>query len=378
MATTAAQKLAALCMPAAAFGLALVTADPSWNPPRKNWGSLQAKMEAEAAAKIAAKTPPPPDAATVPAPAGTGGDKGAPAPAPAPAPGPDVAKGARPSPAPAPAPAPAKPAMPDPSEVEFKVSGLALHRGSGTLKTPAADRLDVHVAVSGALRVNTDFADPSSAAARIGGAEDRLKTSGLLYIVPNARAPWDPVKDLLNEGAKAGFAKIAVATAIASSPGQGRVLLLTVPASAAPDILKGIDPQTVKVRPGVSPSFELNGEECKDAAALEAKAKALHEECELMAEGYAADVEKSPWTVDGTGAMAGNVVVALDALAAAGIKAARLAGVHGPGEAKAPPAPENPPAPEKPAEEKPAPEKPAEDKPAEEKPVEKPPEEPPK
>jgi hypothetical protein len=240
--------------------------------------------------------------------------------------------------------------MPDPAEIEFRVSGLSVHRSSRTLKTPAVDRLDVHVTESGTLRVNADFVAPGMASERLRGAEDRVKTGGLLYIVPNSRAPWEPVRDLLNEGAAAGFAHVGLGVAAASNPGQGRVLDMAVPAGESPDILKGIDPIKVKVLPGPSPSFEVNGEACKDAAALEAKAGALHEECELMAEGYAADVEKTPWTVDGTGAMAGSVVAALDALAASGIKAVRLAGVHGPAAPKAPPPPENPPAPEKPPE----------------------------
>ena len=68
-----------------------------------------------------------------------------------------------------------------------------------------------------------------------------------------------------------------------------------------------------------------------------------------MTENYTADLARTPWTVDGTGAMVGSVVAALDALTSAGIKTARIAGVMKPaaeGAAPAVPATEPAPVPE--------------------------------
>ena len=228
-------------------------------------------------------------------------------------------------------PVPAKPAIPKVEEIEFRVTGLAAARSGLPLKTPSADRLDVHVLVS-AYRIGADFVDPDRAKESIRSADGRLKSDGLLFVLPNARAPFDSVEDLLLCATEAGWVRIALGAAHPDNPGQARVLPLAIPSNEAADIARGLDAVTVRVLgSGASPSFELNGEACKDASALEAKAKALHEEYELMAEDYAAEVDRTPWTVDGTGAQAGGVVAALDALANAGVKSARIAGVRRPG-----------------------------------------------
>jgi len=331
LATTAGQKFAALCMPVAAVGLAIATADPSWSPRREHWGSWQATMEREAAAKAKAAAPAPePVPVPVPVPA--------PVPAPAPVPGPAPEK-------PPVADAP-KPALPQPEGIEYKVGGLAPARSGVPLKNAEGERLDITVAISGAYRVGTNFADPETVKQSIASASEDLKQRGLLFLVPNLRSPFEALKEVLNAGAGAGWARIGVAVGHPDNIGLGRVLLVTVPVGAG-DIPKGMDPMNVKVGTGPSPSFEVNGEACKDAAALEAKVKALHEECELMLEGYTADVEKTPWTIDGTGAMVGGVVSAMDSLVNAGVKQARIVGVRKPAaEGEAPAEPVKEPQPE--------------------------------
>jgi hypothetical protein len=289
MATTAGQKFAALCMPVAAVGLAIATNDPSWSPRRERWGSWQATMEQ------AAEKPP-----VVEAP---------------------------------------KPALPVPEGIEYKVGGLSPARSGVPLKHPEGERLDITVAVSGAYRVGTNFADPETVQQAIASAPEDLKKKGLLFLVPNLRSPFEALQVVLNAGAGAGWERIGIAVGHPDNVGLGRVLLVTVPAGEG-DIPKGMDAMKVKVGAGAFPVFDVNGESCKDAAALEAKVKALHEECELMLEGYTADVEKTPWTIDGTGAMVGGVVAAMDSLANAGVKQARIVGVRKPGPAgDAPPEP---------------------------------------
>ncbi len=361
MPITAAQKLGMLCLPVAAVGLAVMTADPGWNPPRTRWGSLQAKMEAQAAAKAAKAAPAGAGESPTPKSEGAPEDRGASPPREGPTPpehpgkkeaggggiqppGPkeEAKKGPRPA-------GKGTPALPSPPEIEFRVSGLGPCRSSVPLSTAAADRLDIHVTADAALRVNANFADPDTANEAMKNADPRLKSSGLLFVVPNIRSPWDSVKDVLVRGAAAGWTRVGLAVSFADNPGQGRVLPLTFPSNDAPDIPKGLDPITVKVTPGPGASFVINGEECKDAPTLETKAKALHEDYELMTEGYSKDVEKTPWVVDGTGAMAGGVIAALDALAGAGVKVARIAGVRKP--VAGAPEPEKPAPPEKPAEE---------------------------
>ncbi len=340
MATTAVQKLAALCMPAAAVGLAVFTADPSWSPRREHYGTWRETLERQAAEKARKDAPP----------------EAAPAPAVEPAPGPSKKDPAPETPKPAteppvvkkdPAPAEPKPALPQPEGIEFKVSGLPPCRSGAPLRTPAAERLDITVAVSGAYKVGMDFADPDTLKAAIASAPDAKKSGGLLFVVPNLRSPWNEVREVLNAGAGAGWARIGLAVCHPDNAALGRVLMVGVPA-APPDLPKGTDPMLVKVGTGPAPVFVVNGEDCKDAAALEAKAKAFHEECELMTEDYSADLARTPWTVDGTGAMVGGVVSALDALAAAGVKTARIAGVMKPaaeGGSPAAPATETPPVP---------------------------------
>jgi biopolymer transport protein ExbD len=248
---------------------------------------------------------------------------------------------------PAPAPETPKPAIPQPEGIEFKVGGLPPCRSGAPILTPAAERLDITVAVSGAYKVGMNFADPDTVRAAIDSAEEARKKGGMLFLVPNVRSPWDAMKDVLNAGSGAGWARIGIAVAHPDNAGLGRVLVIRVPAGEAV-LPKGTDAVTVKVGVGPAPVFVLNGEDCKDAATLEAKAKALHEEFELMTEGYAADVEKTPWTVDGTGAMVGGVVSAIDALQAAGVRTVRITGVMKPaaeGSAPAVPATDTPPVP---------------------------------
>ena len=110
--------------------------------------------------------------------------------------------------------------------------------------------------------------------------------------------------------------------------GQGRVLLLDIPASEAPS-KKGIETITVKVLPGSPAAYEVNGEKCDSAEALASKARAFHQDYEEGFEaGYSENPDETPWIVDGAGATAGGVVAALDALKASGVKTVRVAGVR--------------------------------------------------
>jgi hypothetical protein len=223
-------------------------------------------------------------------------------------------------------------------------------------------------------RLGSAFAESDTVTKAILGADEAKKEKGLLYVVPNAQAPWGPVRDFLAAGAAGGWKRVGLGVAAPGDAAKGRVLLLALPGNAAPDLAKGTDVILVRVKgAGPGTSFELNGEACPNAAALEEKAKALHEEAEVFTEGYSTEVDRTPWTVDGTDGSAGGVVTALEVIARAGVGTVRLAGVtraaptkpvvEGSEEA-APPAGEAKPAGEKPADEKP-PEKPADEKPPE-------------
>ncbi len=222
--------------------------------------------------------------------------------------------------------------LPSPEEIPFRVTGLGPCRAGLPLATPAAERLDVYVTADGALRVNGNFTDPDAVDQSMRSADEKLRTSGLLFVIPNVQSAWDTVKEVLNRGAAAGWTRIALAVSFRDNPGQGRVLPMAIPSGDGSDISKGLDPVLVKVDAGSANTFTINGEACKDPATLESKAKALHDEYELMTEGYSKDVEKTPWTVDGTGATAGSVIAAFDALAGAGVKQVRITGVRKPAE----------------------------------------------
>ena len=364
---TVSQKAATAVMPVAAISLAFLTSGPEWNPPRP-WGSWEATLAAAAAPPA-----PPPAAPEAPAAPGTPAPA-APATPPtaktpdAPAPKPEPAKPTTP-PAPAPSPAPAppapRPALPAPDDIEFKVSGVPMSKSGTGLKTPAASRLDVHVTASGMSKVGNDFTDAAATRSAIEKADAAKKDKGLLLVMANSRAPWDGVRDTLAAGAQTGWKRIALAVAAPEDLAKGRVLEVALPSNAAPETEKGVDKMVVKVAgSGISFSFELNGEKCADASALQEKAKALHDELQSFAEGYSDEADRTPWTVDGSGASVAGVVAAVDALAQTGIPKVRLAGVtkavpeaEKPAEPAAPPPPPPPP-PAPPEPPKPAPEAP--------------------
>jgi hypothetical protein len=357
MPATGVQKLALVCLPVAGFGLALATSEGDWNLPRKHYGSLRDAALAREAAKAAPPAPAPaPDAAAPAAPekpakeAAEAKPKEAPA---APAAGgkaPAPEAGTKPE-KPAPA-APAKPVLPKSDEVDLPVSGVAVARSGLPLKHRAADRMDVAVVVGG-LRVGTDFVDAGTAGQRISGAEDRLKKDGLLLVLPNARTGWDEVLEVLGAGVGSGWSRVGLAVAHPDHPGKARVLPVEIPAKAEADVAKGIDPVLVTVAPGPNPGFNVNGEDCHDAAELEKKVKSFHEEFELMEAGYAGSVDRTPWTVEGKGAMVAGVVAALDTLRSAGVPSVRIAGVARAAPAAAAPAEGKPDGEPKPPEEKP-------------------------
>ena len=333
-------------------------------------GSWAATLAAAAAPPAPAPAPADPAAPATPAPTAPATPPTAKTPD-APSPKPEPAKPTTP-PAPAPAPAPAppapRPALPAPDDIEFKVSGVPMAKAGTGLKTPAASRLDVHVTASGMSKVGNDFTDAAATRSAIEKADAAKKDKGLLLVMANSRAPWDGVRDTLSAGAQSGWKRVALAVAAPEDLAKGRVLEVALPSNAAPETEKGVDTMVVKVvSSGLSFSFELNGDKCADAAALQEKAKALHDELQSFAEGYSDEADRTPWTVDGSGASVAGVVAAVDALAQTGIPKVRLAGVtkaapepETPAEPAAPPPPPAPPEQPKPAPEapKPAPEAP--------------------
>lgn len=325
MSVTLSQKLGMLALPAGAVVLAWATSGPDWNPKtvQRSW---RAAMHPAAPAPEAkpVEAPPAPEAK----PAGPGRKKVTKVAVPRPEEKPPAEKPPVAEHPPAEAPKPKAPA--GPPELEFRLTGLAPCRSAAPLTVPSHMRLDIHVMPSGAVRLGPDFADPEMAMAEIrSGASDK-KREGLLFLVPNIRAPWDGVRDLAAGGVAANWTRVALCVASPENPGQGRVLLLDVPASAAPS-KKGLDLLNVKVLPaaGATTSYEVNGEKCDTAEALAKKVKAFHQDYEEGFEaGYSENPDETPWTVDGAGAMAGGVVAALDALKAAGVKSVRLAGIR--------------------------------------------------
>ncbi len=340
MSTTASQKIGAILLPLSAAGLGILTSGPEWTVHRTQ-RSMQESLERQTAAKAAAAA-----AAAAPAVDAPAAGPGAGAPGPSQAP-----KNPASSPPPKPAapsgpkepearstgpggglkqgPPSEKPALPAVDEIEFRVGGLCTARAGLPLRVPAADRLDIHVTTSGNPRIGSEYSSPEMAREAIQGADPAKKEKGMLFLVPNRAAPWDAVRDLAAAGAAAGWGRITLCVGHPDNPGQGRVLAVVVPGNEAPEPPKGVDPFQVRVLGmGPAPSFQVNGEECKDAAALEAKVKAIHEEYEASYEGYTSEADTSPWIVDGSGAASGGVIAALDAVLAGGVKSVRLAGIH--------------------------------------------------
>ena len=378
---TVSQKAATAVMPVAAISLAFLTSGAEWNPPRP-WGSWEATLAAAAAPPAPAVAPADPAAPAPGAPATPATPPAAKTPdAPAPKPEPARPEPAKPTTPPAPPTPPALPpgapkSLPAPDDIEFKVSGVPASKLGTGLKTPAAARLDVHVTASGMSKVGNDFTDAAATRSAIEKADAAKKDKGLLLVLANSRAPWDGVRDTLAAGAQSGWTRVGLAVAAPEDLGKGRVLEVALPSNAAPETEKGVDLMVVKVvGSGISYSFTVNGDKCADAAALQEKAKALHEELQSFAEGYADEADKTPWTVDGAGASAAGVVSAVDALGQAGIPKVRLAGVtkaapeaEKPAEPAAPPAPPEAPKPA-PEGEKPAPkEEPKKEEPKKEEP----------
>ncbi|MCK6478893.1 MAG: hypothetical protein L6R43_01735 [Planctomycetes bacterium] len=340
MATTASQKIGALLMPLGAFLLAWATSGPEWNPPRTQ-GSWREVMHPERGPAGKGKAPEAPLPGEGAPGAGTGAAPGAGGGA-VPAP-PEAGKEPAPTPAgksppessaakPPAEKAPEKPPEPpkEPEGLEFKVSGLATAVNTVPLRVPAGMRLDIHVLTTGAVRLGPTVTDPEMAHGEIKGSPREKKDDGLLFLIPQSRANWDDVLALAAAGVKAGWSKIGLCVGAPENAGQGRVLLLDVPSTEAPTV-KGLDVLTVKVKPGMgpTPSFTFNGEDLANPGALRAKATTLHAEYEEgFEEGYSADPDQTPWTVDGAGASAGGVVAALDALRDAGVKTIRVAGLR--------------------------------------------------
>jgi biopolymer transport protein ExbD len=312
VATTASQKFGAVALPAAAIWLGILTSGEEFNPKtvQRSW---RARMHPPAAAAVAPPVAPPeaPKPPETPKPAE-----------------PEKPKPAKPAVPEAPKPAePAKPAPPaGPAEVDFRASGLAVASSVVPLTVPASQRLDLHVTGSGAVKLGSEFTTAEKALSEVRAGASEKKREGLLFLAPQARAPWDTVATLAAGGAEAGWTNIALAASHPDKAGQGRVLRLDLPATEAPT-RKGQDPLTVKVLP--AGGFQVNGEACATPEMLAAKVLTLHREYEDGFEaGYSESADETPWTVDGTGALAGGVVAALDALRSAGVKTVRLAGIR--------------------------------------------------
>ena len=327
MPLSAAQKLGALCLPVGAIWLGILTSGPEWNPKgvQRSWRgrSLPSPTAAPAPAPPAEVEPPkPPEPGKKPR--TTGRPKPAtpvppgetPPVAPTP-PGPE-------NPPPTPPPAPAEPAA-----IEFRVAGLAPAKSAAPLTVPMSMRLDLHITASNSVKLGSDLTDAESVKVEIRAGAPQKKSDGLLYLVPNLRAPWDTVRDLAAAGAATGWTNIACGVADPSNPGQGRVLRLDIPATEAPS-KKGLDILRVVVTGGAAgtSSYTVNGEACATVEILAKKVQALHKEYEEgFEEGYSAEVDETPWLLEGTGAGAGGVIAALDALRSAGVKTVRIPGV---------------------------------------------------
>lgn len=330
MPLTAGQKLSVIAMPVAAIGLAVVTSGPDWSPPRARYGSLRELSIALAAPPAAPESIklPPLDAEPAPekAPKAEPAGKKEPAAKKDPATPKPEGKVAVPAP-----PASKEPPTPGDGGIEFRTSGLATVRFAEPLRAEPAQRLDIHVLQSGQVRVGTDFSDAEGVKEAIQAADAARKESGLLYVIPNARTPWTLVKDVLDAGFAAGWSKVGLCVAFAEDAGRGRVLKVSAPTNDEPAIAKGLDAVLVKIGgAGPSPSYTLNGAPCADPAGLAFNAKAIHDEYEVMEKDYSADVESTPWTLDATGASAGGVISALDALTTAGVKTVRIQGLKKP------------------------------------------------
>lgn len=334
MSVTFSQKLGFFSLPVGAVLLAWATSGPDWKPTRmpRSWReAMEAKARSASAGSGPTEAPAPAPEPPKPAENGKGKKKGAKAP---PAEKPPEAAPSPPGETPAaPEAPPEKPAAPaGPAEVEFRLTGLSRCRTAAPLTFPTSQRLDLHVTTSGGVRIGPAFADPEQATGEIKAAGSDKKSGGILYLIPNERAPWDVVRDLAVAGVGANWQKVALGVASPENPGQGRVLLLDIPSTEAPT-KKGLEMLTVKVLPGAGTAhaFEVNGEKCEGAEALGKKARAFHQDYEEGFEaGYSDDPNETPWTVDGSGATAGGVVAALDALRTAGVKAVRLAGIRRP------------------------------------------------
>lgn len=148
----------------------------------------------------------------------------------------------------------------------------------------------------------------------------------LLFVLPDASAPWTAVRDLLAAAAEGGWKNLRLAATDPAAGGALRLVPVAVPSGAGP--VTGVDPVVVRIEAGGG--YQAADSEHDTAASLEKWARERHAENEDFTKGYSSTAESTAWSLDGAGGNVGGVLAALDALHAAGVVTVRIEGVKGP------------------------------------------------